>query len=606
MQLLWIVLRWGLFFCSLCGWFSLVSRIPRIHSSFLPIVTLSSLTVTVFTFGMVHLLRPISLIVFIGGLISFVYHLRCARQKRFSFAFLRSPGMLFFTVASALCIFLLYGVSLYHYDNFSHWGTVLAEMFSFNDFPTAQTIVVFRDYAPGTTSFLYLFGSVVGQSEDVALMAQAMLSFAALTALFFSVKRVRSMHFWAMVLLSLCLTCALVFDDGTLQIFNLLVDAIIGFTVASAWCIREKYRETPLLGWLLVTPVLVFLVLIKMNAAVFLIFFAFFFAYDALKSLRTRYLRLFCLLPVALPLLWIFLWRLYRQITYGTPADSYGYTGFWDQIFSQSPDFFLSVIRLAFRKITNFSQIYAYGFLGVNTVLCGSWCVLRWRKKDTGRLGKSILTVNILMVGYFLCMIFLYCFIMTPEASTLAAFERYMVTPFIVFAAIGMESLFRTLAGEEGKPVAPSWVILFLSVVISLLTAKNAVQLVRRPDFSTFERGQVMDVLREAAPSIPRNSAVALYNGSRGRRDLYYYLTMYEVKSRWVFVLDLGHPQYSVPIDVNMLQTYHYLVISADATPLREALVDAGFVLRWKPGCTLYRIARDEFDRMVIFPADEE
>jgi len=50
----------------------------------------------------------------------------------------------------------------------------------------------------------------------------------------------------------------------------------------------------------------------------------------------------------------------------------------------------------------------------------------------------------------------------------------------------------------------------------------------------------VLQVLQDAAPHIPRNSAVAMYNGTRGRMDLYYYLVMYQVKSRRVLFWTLG------------------------------------------------------------------
>jgi len=53
---------------------------------------------------------------------------------------------------------------------------------------------------------------------------------------------------------------------------------------------------------------------------------------------------------------------------------------------------------------------------------------------------------------------------------------------------------------------------------------------------------------------------------------------------------------------VNMLQEYQYLVVATQDDALREALVSAGFVLLWEPGCTLYRIAADEYGRMVISP----
>ena len=173
---------WLAFAAGLCGWFCLVSDRIRLKPAFLPVVTLTSLTVILFTFGLFHQIHLASWGLFFAGLGLLVFYFVQAVRKRFSFSFLLSPGLIFFFVASALFIPILWGHHYYHYDNFSHWGTVLSEMLSFRDFPTAQTVVVFRDYAPGSTSFLYWFCTVIGTGEDVALMGQAMLSCAALSA----------------------------------------------------------------------------------------------------------------------------------------------------------------------------------------------------------------------------------------------------------------------------------------------------------------------------------------------------------------------------------------------------------------------------------------
>lgn len=605
MELLWMLFCWLSFALSLCGWFALLARFPGVNKAFLPVITLSGLSVFLFTFGLLHMLRPAAVCLFVGGLALLVYGWMNRRREGFSFDFLRSPGVIFFFVASALFIPILYGAHYYHYDNFSHWATVLEEMFAFNDFPTAETIVVFRDYAPGTASFLYLFGSVVGKSEGVILMGQAMLSCAALSALFFRVEKVRSFRFAATALLALTLTCMLVFDDGTLQVYNLLVDALIGFVAAAAWFIREEYRQTPFRGWILMIPVLTFLVLIKLNSAVLLVFFAFFAVYDAFRFSRPLRVRLFCLLPLALPLLWIVFWRFYRQDTYGVHTDSYGFSVF-DRIDSLPSEFFLSIFRQTWDKMTDLSNIFVSAYLAVNVLLIFGWILLRVMKKNRIRILRTFLIVNALMIGYTLCMVFLYCFIMSVgESSYLAAFERYMVTPLILVSAIGVESLFDIFSTSLPQKMRYRVSLLLMSLLFFCFTAKNALQLVNRPDFSVYERGQVLEVLEDAAPQIPRNAAVALYNGDRGRKDLYYYLVMFEVKSRWVFILDFGRPQYSIPIDVNMLQEYQYLVVASQDAALREALVNAGFVVRWQEGCTLYRIRTDGYGRMVVAPASE-
>ncbi|MBO5222223.1 MAG: hypothetical protein J6C26_07905 [Clostridia bacterium] len=599
-----LVLRWLFFFASLCGWFCLLSRIPKVNRAFLPIVTLSGWTSVLFLLGMIGLLRFGTWMLVVLGAASFVLHGVLALRKRFSFSFLCAPGMIFFSLASAFTVLILLGASYYHYDNFSHWGTVLGEMYTFHDFPTAESIVVFRDYAPSTASFLYSFGSVVGRGEDVALMGQAMLSCAALSALFFRVKKIRSFRFWATAILSLTLACLLVYDDGTLQIYNLLVDALIGFVSIAAWFIREEHRKKPLMGWFLMTPVLILLVLLKKNAVVLFLFLAVFVLYDAWHCRRELRKKRYCILPIALPLLFLLLWWIYRLSTYGAPEESYGYTGILNQLTSASPEFFSNVFSQVWTKITDFSQIYVSAVLGINAALLVGLIGFRRHKVESVRLWKAVVLVNGVMIGYLLCMIFLYCFIMVDEAANLAAFERYMVTPLILAMAIGAHALLDALFHIPPKRVLTSALSVALSLFLFLFVAKNGAQLVVRPSMEDFERGKVMTALQDASQIVPRNAAVAVYNGERGRRDLYYYLTMYEVKSRRVFILDFGFPEYSISVDVNMLRDYEYLVVCAEDDVLIPTLQREGFCVE-EGDSLLYHIEIDASDRVVLTPISQ-
>lgn len=587
------LLRWLAFGVSLIGWFSLVSHTTKLKAAFLPLVTLSFLTVVLFTAGLLGELPVLCWILLFTGLGLFLFYIVYAFFRRFSFSFLLSPGVLFFFIASALFIPILWGAHYYHYDNFSHWGTVLSEMLAFNSFPTAQTVVVFRDYMPGTASFLYWFCSVVGRGEDIALMGQALFSCAALSALFFRVKKVRSFQFFAFSVLGAALTCFLVYDDGTLQIYNLLVDALMGFVALGIWFLREEYRDSPLRAWLFIAPVLTFFVLIKSNSLLLFVFFALFLLYDARKKVSGKLKGWLVLLPLGLPLLWILFWKLYRQITYGTPTNSYAYYGLVHTFKERTASFYLEILRVFFEKITDFSQIYVIVFLVLNLLVLGLLFLLRYKRRDLTRLFRTFLAANGLMIGYTAALMFMYGFVMAVgEAVYLAAFERYIITPLILFAAMLTESSVTSfLNAFGGKRMVLRAVPVWFCLLVFSLVSVNASQLVLRPDFASSQRGQVIQVLQSAAENIPRNSKVAMCNGQRGRRDLYYYLMMYELKTRACFVLDFVSPQYNISTDVEMLQHYDYLIIASRYYLILPELAKAGFVVNWDKDCPIYRIS---------------
>ncbi len=605
MAVFFAVLRWLVFTAMLCGWFCLAFHVTKLKSAFLPVVTLSALTVTLFIFGMLHLLLPATLILSLGGIGLLVFYLVQGIRRRFSFSFLLSPGMIFFFIASALFIPILWGVHYYHYDNFSHWGTVLSEMWAFNDFPTAQTVVVFRDYAPGTASFLYWFTSVVGRTEAFALMGQAMLSCAALSSMFFRVKRIRSFGFLSYAVLALVLTSLLVFDDGTLQVYNLLVDALIGFVAVAAWFLREEYRSRPLTAWILITPVLTFLMLVKSNAVLLLVFFALILFYDSRKSGLKEWRKWLFLMPFAGAGGWYLFWKIYRDITYGTATNSYSYYGILQTLRERSASFYAGIWRTFWDKITDLSKIYVVFFVVLNLLVLCTVLLLRYQKKDRTYLRRTWIIANGLVVGYSLALMFMYGFIMAVgEAQHLAAFERYIITPIIVFIALLTEALITTFTALPHQRKIPVRLLpLFLSLLLFSLVSGQAMQLIRRPDFRSTERGKVIETLQQAAEVIPRNAKVAMCNGERGRRDLYYYLMMYELKTRVCFDLDFAQPVYNVATDVEMLRLYDYLVISAKHYLIVSELRRAGYTVQWNKDCSVYRIKTMADGSLYIYPA---
>lgn len=587
------ILRWMAFLLSICGWFSFVFDRTKLKPAFIPVVTLTGLTVVLFSFGMLHLLQVTAWMLSVLGWGFLIFYFVSALRKRFSFSFFLTTGFCFFFVASALFVPMVWGVHVYHYDNFSHWATVLWEMLSFQDFPTAQTIVVFRDYMPGTASFLYWFCSVVGVSEDIALMGQGLFSCAALMPLFYRIEKTRSVRFWSTCILTVILTCLLVFDDGTLQVYNLLVDSLIGFIALSIWFLREEYRHRPVYGWIMMIPLFIFLIFLKTNAILLLVFFSVVLLYDSRKCALREWKRWIFLAPVGAPYLWYYMWKIYRDVTYGAPTNSYSFHGISQTIRERTPAFYEQMFRCFWDKISDLSLVYVVTFLVLNLLMIGGILFLRSHKVRIKPLFRTFILANGMLLGYTGALLFMYGFIMAPgEAIHLAAFERYIMTPVILFVAMQVESLsyFFSLYGKD-KKFSVRLIPLYFVLLLFPLVSKASVQLVSRPDFQSTERGMVISALQESAEIIPRNARVAMFNGARGREDLYYYLMMYELKSRACLVWDFSQTEGDLLWDLQALKDYEYLVIAAQHPDPLSALQKVGYDVQWDPDCVLYRIS---------------
>lgn len=644
------VFRLLLLLCSVCGWMILLKRVTRMNSAFLPGVTLAGMTVILFSCGLVGFLAPASMVLYAGGLGLLICFLVTARRRGFSLAFLWSPGMIFFFLSALILLPLLWGARFYHYDNFSHWATVLYEMLAFDSFPTPETVTMFTTYPPGSASFLYFFCRAVGTAEHVALLGQGILSAALLSALFFRVRSVPSYGFATASFLALVVTCLLVFDDGTLQIFSLLVDAQMGFAAVLIWCLRESYLDHPSRGWVAIAPVLILLVLMKANGFLFWGLFVLLMVYDALKRTPAGERRL-VFLPIAASVLWYCLWKVYhltiydslraalpylilsvallllvfvilrfgsRLILRGKPALIVACGGvtlllillfvFRTPIATAISDFWAERSQLEFShlfsqlwdKITDFSNRYVHVFAVLNALSLSVYFILRKRNKKGLRLKRAIIISNLFMVAYTLCLMSMYCFFMSvSEAAYLAAFDRYIITPLILFVVMQAAALFESLSyavKDRGRLLR--LLPICVSLVLFLLVAPAAKQLLVRPSFESTERGQVITALDEASDVIPRGARVALFNGDRGRRDLYYYLMVFQLKTRACFDLDYGSPEYSIDVDTKMLLEYEWLIVADSDPQLHERLREAGFAVEWEDSCTLYRIEDSR-----IFPA---
>lgn len=609
MAIVLFALRRGAFLLSALGFMALLKDRTGLHSAFLPLVSLSSVGILLYTAGLCGILLPGTWVILGFGWAAFAFYAVLSLRKRFSFDFLLSPGCVFFCAASFLLIFPLWGAHLFHYDNFSHWGTVLSEMLEFNAFPDVRTVVNFRDYSPGSTAFLYGFCRLVGTGEDIALMGQAMLGVSALSALFCRVKKIRSWRFVTVCLLAVSLFSMMKYDDGTLHVFNLLVDALLGFLCVGGWMIREYYRDAPERAALFLIPVCAFLTTVKSNGILFAAFLWLFAAWDLFRTGEKKDFRRW--LPLAgsvfLSLCYLEAWRVYRMVVYGQSTELLGFTGISDAVQGRTPQLYADIFSKLPQKLTDFRQGYVVIFL-VLTVLTVALCLLLKRHGREFRFLRDRYWIGAGFFGvYLLFILFLYCFMMAPgEACYLAAFERYFTTPLIIFSALTADGMGECIAREcadlrySGRILSGvAGVILFFCVCV------NASQLVCPPSFEASERGRVYPLLSAAAEVIPRNASVMMYNGEIGRRDLYYYLMLYQLKTRSCFDLDYQGQAHGLVGDLSQAKEYEYFLLAEEDDRILSDLAHAGYKVRWRAGCRIYRIEHDGDGGTALVPLSD-
>lgn len=239
--------------------------------AFVPITTVSAIVCYTYIFGLFNILKLSVLLLVVFGVTSFGMYTFKSLRKQFDINQLLFPGVVVFIGLSIYFFFILGGVSLLQYDNFSHWGSIVKEMFYFNSFPDERTIITFRNYPPGTACLIYPLCKILRCSESNALIMQSLIISASISTLFCKVKFKNITYFVTLILISVCSIAILGYTDTTLNIYNLLVDAVLGYVVVAALVIAYYYRDNVKKLFNANVMVLSMLALIKDSGVVFLI-----------------------------------------------------------------------------------------------------------------------------------------------------------------------------------------------------------------------------------------------------------------------------------------------------------------------------------------------
>lgn len=164
-----------------------VRRTLALRWEFIPVFVFSSIACIVYFAGLAGQLFIGSIIVLILGLVLVRGTLvRAVRQGTKT-----KPNVLFslfqisFLGGTFIFLLILFQNELTHYDNFSHWAIVLKQLLSTNAFPTPDSSLIdFKNYPLGTSSFIYYVCRFMGHSQSVMLLAQGLLIFSCFYAMF--------------------------------------------------------------------------------------------------------------------------------------------------------------------------------------------------------------------------------------------------------------------------------------------------------------------------------------------------------------------------------------------------------------------------------------
>ena len=341
---------------------------------------------------------------------------------------LKSPALYVYLCFVGFIFFWSSGRIFTHWDEFTHWGLVVKNMFlhdAFGNIPEATTL--FRGYPPGASLYIYFFEELNGEfNESLAYMSYGLLLFGAVMINFAAGFKEWGRQAFAVAVIALILPVmfygaefysklyvdallGLLFSGILVQYFHAAdVDRILSFRLALSCCTLVLVKESG-----------VFL------ASVAMVIVCADFILHARKRKKAEIIWL--LIPVLAMLLTRFSWVNYLELTSNDTAwNTSRLTPGAVRAFVASVPEDGKMILIAF--VNAFYEQFSAWIVLIVALLLG----LFWLRKEFGDSRRVLLLGVGLAIGfaiYSLSLLLLYLFTFTPEeAVAVASFHRYVAT----------------------------------------------------------------------------------------------------------------------------------------------------------------------------------
>lgn len=173
-------------------------RRGRLFSVVSPAVTCSLIIVVLMVGGILSVLPVTVMLLQALGVLLFAFQgyqallELCKGKAKWEALYALAAATIFAGGCALICrLFSAEGSTLYHYDNFSHWGLIVKYLLKNDAFPTpaANDLISFTSYPVGSACFIYYFCLIVGSEATATLLtAQTLLLFSGYFSLLMGVQ----------------------------------------------------------------------------------------------------------------------------------------------------------------------------------------------------------------------------------------------------------------------------------------------------------------------------------------------------------------------------------------------------------------------------------
>lgn len=330
-----LVLRAGAFFAWLGCWCLWLCRKAKLPAAVTPLVTMCGAGVVVYAAGLLNIIWPVQLALYLAGPVLAVTCL--VREKWQALRPFVCVSIALFLAAAGATLLLERGRVIDNHDELAHWAIAAKTVVTEGRLPNmADTMVEFVDYPPAATLWIKVVCDLVGFSDGSMLFAQSLLFLAAILA--FAPLCEKRWYAGAAVLgygvYMACLSVAW---------RELRVDGMLTALTAGVWAVTAALRHEPKRALAASLPVLCFLAILKNSGMFFVVLGAIPLMVLLVRAEKKRSLKTAGLaaLPLAAPALTWWLWQAHVALVFVEGASSKhaaSLTAYGEQLSGKTPE----------------------------------------------------------------------------------------------------------------------------------------------------------------------------------------------------------------------------------------------------------------------------
>lgn len=539
-----MAVRFCLFLLSMTGYVLFCTQKRHIRIEFAPALFCACASNLMFAGGILNFMPETVCIIFLGGF--FLLALSLKRGVRVE----KWDAVLYAGFCLALVYFaiLLRGGHYLHYDNFSHWATVVRDMLLMERMPNfADSMIRFESYPLGSGLFIYFACRIIGTTDACLLWAQLLML---LSFLFCMMAFVRKKNWHGIFFIALFSIWVLTLDSRV-NIYELLVDILLPLAGVAAFAVIYYYKDSPQKAVYCSASLFVLLVNIK-NSGVFFyavcVLFLIAYTWDYIR----RHKACFITASLFFPLATIFIWKRHVALVFPdgmNTVHAMSIVHYKNMLMGKTKGDIAQIGRMIAERLLSFESIEVkmllfFMLLGIMLLLSGQ------PVKKTAR----IMAADLGCMGIYIFFTYaMYIFSMPlGEALVLSCYDRYILSVLVFVYGTTMIFLIEP-AGNPQKGVLAAALLLVMCPVWQ--NRARLPLLYQKQDYAVTERCLLQELIKR--DGLEKEKSCFLYRKAGHQDGFWANMTRHELWTPDVAVA--GEEDFADK--KQMIENYDYFII---------------------------------------------